>query len=99
VSLGPAGELLELLQRPAEPTAAERRLMVVIEDYAGWWPLTVPTLCRALVAESHPLASTPTREFVAGLDAVTPKQKEIVRRIVEGALAAGLISDRAVDLR
>jgi hypothetical protein len=49
--------LLVLLQRPAEPTPAERRLIAVVEQYAGWWPLSVPTICRVLVAQKHPMAS------------------------------------------
>jgi hypothetical protein len=87
-----------LLQRPPEPTAAERRIIAAVEAYAGWWPLSVSTLCRALAAQTKPLASTPTIEFVEHLDAVTPEHEASVRRIAQGAIAAGLIPERAVRM-
>jgi hypothetical protein len=49
--------------------------MTVIEAYRVWWALTITTLCRALVAQAHPLISTPTWEFIARLDAITPEQE------------------------
>jgi hypothetical protein len=92
-------ELLALLQRPAEPTPAEQRLIAAIDAYSGWWPLSVSTLCRALAAQTKPLAATPTREFLDHLDAITPEHEAVVRRIAAGAVDAGLIPERSVRLR
>ena len=49
--------------------------------------------------ETQPLATTPTREFIARLDAITPEQMAVVRREARQAIRAGVIPARSVDLR
>jgi hypothetical protein len=73
--------------------------MAVVTAYAAWWPLSASTLCRTLVAQSHPMGSGTVREFLDRLDAITPEHEATVRRIAESAVAAGLIPKRSVDLR
>jgi hypothetical protein len=83
----------------SRPRACAQALTCVVAAYAGWWPLSIQTLCRALVAQRHPLAITPTREFIARLDAITPEQMAVVRREARQAIRDGVIPARSVDLR
>jgi len=73
-------------------------LLTVAETYEGWWPLSVETLCRALVTIEHPLRSTPMRELLAHFDAITPEQSAQVRATAQNALRDRLIPSKAVDL-
>jgi hypothetical protein len=75
----------------------ERRIIAAVEDLAGWHPLSVTTLCRAMAAQTVPL-SAGCRAFIEHLDTITPGHEATVRRVVRGLVGAGLIDARAVDL-
>jgi hypothetical protein len=77
---------------------AERRLVAVVEAYEGYWPLSIDTLCRALAAQTVPLAVVGAKAFAERLDAITPEQRALVRRLVSRAVRQGLAAARAVRL-
>lgn len=58
--------MTEPAPRTSQPSIS---LVTVVEAYEGWWPLSVETLCRALVALECPLRGTPARELAARFDA------------------------------
>ena len=96
--------ILELLMTPPDsssdgPDPDHLEVARAISAYRAWCPLRLSTLCRAIIAGRHPLESTPVREFVTHLDAITPEFEVAVRRAARQAIELGAIPQRSVDLR
>jgi hypothetical protein len=87
-----------LTKNLAPLTTLATPLVTVVEAYEGWWPLSVETLCRALVALEHPLRSTPARELAAHFDPITPEQMSRIRTAAQNAVGDHQIPRKAVDL-
>ena len=88
-------EIIDLYQ-PREARIAA--VATVVRLYEGYWPLTLATLCRALVASRHPLRTMPVSEFLDRLDGVTPEYEEAVHATALRALRAGAIPQKSVAL-
>jgi hypothetical protein len=73
-------------------------LSIVVIRYKGFWPLSVPTLCRAMVASRHPLRSTPIGEFLKRLGGITPEYEALARATALRSIEARAIPRRSVSL-
>lgn len=91
----------------------EEEVFYIIDDYwdQSYWPLTIPTIARSVVALQHPFSrfknydilshpewETPLREFLAHLEKA-PRLEKDVRRIVEKFLKEGRIPQKSVKLK
>jgi hypothetical protein len=87
--------IIGLLTTRVDPAA----VVAAVQAYEGLWPLTLVTLCRAIVALKHPLSSTPIKVLVAELDGITPEFEVAVGEAAQRAIRAGAIPRRSLDLR